>query len=147
VILLFDKASKLPQSILLQLFYILLFSGMMTGGYVLLEYCSDRFVVDYSTGAATRTTSQSVTSWDEEETLENDVPVPILQTGYSTAIATGASAGLTSHFHNIVADVDIASVLMPRTTEIKPKGIGGSQHLVSVRKLGGRLLKAGLPYK
>jgi hypothetical protein len=101
----------------------------MTSGYVLVEYCSDRFVVDYSTGAATRTTSQSVTSWDEEETLENDVPAPILQTGYSTAIATGASAGLTSRFHNIVADVDIASVLMPRTTEIKPKGIGGSQHL------------------
>jgi len=95
----------------------------------LVAYCSDRLAIDYSTCVATRTTLQSATSWDEEETLENIIPVPIFQSGYSTAIATGTSAGLKSRFHNIVADVDITSILMPRTTEVKPKGIGGLQHL------------------
>jgi len=47
-----------------------------------------------------------------------------MQTGYSTAVETGTSGVLRSRFHNIVADVDIASILAPGGNRSMPNGIG-----------------------
>ena len=86
------------------------------------------FVIYYS-GIKTNSRTQIARPWDEERTLENNIPVHNIQMGYSTAVETSTSSRLRSRFHNIVADVDIASILAPETIGSRSKGVGSSSSI------------------